>query len=72
VKTERNWKITYMSGIRVIVTTLVDGSTFVYPVSNVTTISEWLDIVKEIERDRLVDLMGAKSVYEFPDQKTTA
>lgn len=72
MKTERTWKIAEMHGISVIVTTLVDGSTFVYPVSEVNTLSEWVAVVKSVEHDRLVALMDSKSVYEHPDQKTTA
>ena len=63
----RNWHIDEMNDISVIVTTLVDGSTFIYPMSEVTTISEWLNIVKGVEHDRLIDLMDAKSVLDRRD-----
>ena len=72
MKSDRSWVITEKYGVTMIVTTLVDGSEFAYPVNECSTLSEWLDVVKEIERDRVEWLMDSKVVYEFPDQKSQA
>jgi hypothetical protein len=69
-KHERNWEIITMRDIRMMKTTLTDGSVFLYPVHELTSLSEWVYIVQAVEHSRMLALMGATQVYERPDQRS--
>jgi len=70
ITNERNWEIVLMHEVRMIKTTLSDGSVFLYPIHELTSLSEWVYIVQAVEHGRMLALMGATQVYERPDGRT--